>query len=447
MSKGMERAKALLLRVRTLTESPVTLKGSTLEHFEGPGGEWTLRAELRNRWQYVFTPPPTTSFTKTYSFNSLNAMLISAYFGLKNITMAEPVFSELPAVPLSRKKDEGEHDVLLLDIEYDDFHHLAATVIQARYRYYIVWKINNSIAVVSAELQRMEAQRASVLEELDVLKTLKVDARSNLMQIVNSVDKFPHHDALCIAWDKILDTVLPRVPAFQLMYNETAFKTENIKEYAVEMMKIKGVTENEHAHSKAIFKADSVPIIMGQLPLPIGTKRVWIRSKQVYVTETDQLSMLHSKLLRKAFCGDGWHSHVKQCLDDRALNVYDFYSEKPFSKKSYMGSCILSKWLVRDRCEFKSAIHVESICCSMMNKGFGKLMIAFCKKLAFTDTNDISTGIIFAQCVKNVSFWDFFDVTNQGKILVLQMNKMFDCYDIEEECITRSLVIRNVRMK
>ena len=94
------------------------------------------------------------------------------------------------------------------------------------------------------------------------------------------------------------------------------------------------------------------------------------------------------------------------------IQAYDFHLDG-----DHIGSIVVNKYLARRYGVFVPMISIESIAVTCERRGYGTIMLAWCKELLFTDRyqSDDNCGIIVGQCVQN-GFWsDALDATTTAR--------------------------------
>jgi hypothetical protein len=191
--------------------------------------------------------------------------------------------------------------------------------------------------------------------------------------------------------------------------------------------------------SKAMLKEPHFPMMLGATPLYPGR---WIipakKNGNVYVHGTTNPSKQHKALLLREF-KTPWLKHVVAMPTHRPLTMsYDMFADPSMTR--YLGSVVVSKMLANIKKRVCPVLSIESIVTLESNQGAGTLLFDFCKRLLFVD-GTFDCGILFAQCLSSVPFWNVMDVTSTARALIFQMQFLYSTYEFEEDCVPRSKYI------
>lgn len=418
----LEGARALVARVRTLTDSRETKIGNDIVRCVGPGGTWSLRSGLgpRGSLQYCFRPPSNSKYDTCYSLNGLIKHLegffreIEPTYGAHDLA-AEPDSLD-PIELLDMLSTPSTPEAVVAPMQQLSQEALrAAAIIAARFRSYTLRKMLRNKRVLEMSLDTVTAALPSVFQgvvaavqhEIKTQPTRPLDTISEPMLLFKDVAT-SHHE---ISQSALLEE------ASRLM----SFAPSSV----------------QYAYGKGILKMGTIPVIVFDLPLPNRTRFVTLLTKRVKIVHTNELSLRHQALLLEKFHRD-WHAHIQTAQKVRVFGIYDF-----FSTGTYIGSLIVSKFAVKQGSMMYPVVHVESIA-SVGNGGDGRgsVMLEFCKQLIFTDVADVTYGIIVAQCVKSSSFWKYVVTeSNEARAIVVQLSMLHDTYFLANGCSPRSCTV------
>ena len=456
----------------------VNLTGDRIERMIGVNGEWRLRLQFDTgtTFKIQLKPPRGVESMKImYSMKAIRIALSNTNEGRCATAMRH---SDAPCSVSGYTTCTAVHffahdfvgctgaltDGICNDysggeeLAYTPRHDVAATRIQVMYRKYTLTLARRQS---SAQYLIMEKSREN-LQRVNELILIAEKECATLNRLYEHTDRM--HTAFTQA-ARFEEALRARHSDVALMYPPLVYEIPVADEHAVKDLSslvtrttdtdrdiigdyAKGICETEDEDSlayrcaRAIRTENHYPFIVGELPLPASGKYVWKHDgASAYIMVTDTLSTNHHSLHLTKFAAT-WAEHCASIPSHRDVCIIDMFTDANFS--DYTGSMIISKFLLRRWSKYIPAIHIDSIVTYNHGKGYGKRMIELCKAFLFSDGADVSTGIIFAQCL-DLNFWEYrLSPSPRAQMLIMQMVYLYDDYDFEEECVMRMTEYDNV---
>lgn len=153
------------------------------------------------------------------------------------------------------------------------------------------------------------------------------------------------------------------------------------------------------------------PLIFGTLPQLYSHRYVTMYDgTTLYAHPTRNarpyVSIVHRAALLAGFPKESWYTTVEKMIREPRRVPYDLY-RRDSEELSYVGSVILSKYIVQNEGRYVPCISIDSFaaCGGSKRNGAGMLMFEFVVKLLVADGEDVTSGFIVTQAMKRQPFW------------------------------------------
>ena len=408
-------ALALLAAVEDLGVHRREVTGNDVLRFDGPVGEWKLAMYKSKDDRYlslrVTGPPPQRRIF--YSMASIVDYFVTTYHmdraRLTNIYAPQP----LPNVVTP---------------------YMTACVqrTQVVARGFVARRLQRRVEHLRDELRRTELARNAVLAAFESTVNAEKAWRDS-------------HPSVFIVrtFTGVISTLMSPTPtASALIVSNTPLDRDTVNAHARDLMANHNDRSVEFKCAMVLHHYNHFPIIVGYAALPCSQAlRVELNALTTFIVPSTALvSDEHANALQTSFT-PAWLKHVRTMVTERDVVVYDFFDDA--RTRVYLGSLVLSKYIVQVKGVRSPAISIESIVSSEQGQGIGSRMYAFVVILLKSDLISFARGYIFAQCLP-VMFWEVkLDGTAFARALVLQLSMIHPSYHLEENCDARGIMIEH----
>lgn len=444
MPKDSSRlARNVLREVQKVIDSQSVVNGGNAVTVSGPGGPWKIKRYKNSRGYLHLNVTAPGLAQPLYSIQAIRDTLVEKYdltidqLDFQSPTKKDENGEEEEVKGEGKGEGEGKEEENPLSIR-------AIHRIQTAYRSHLLRVAWAKCMELKKKLENMQ-KRIAAAEDVarDVGTRFKISSKEEVSFTVMNPTLPPLIVRYPVMTVAIHSGSAPVLNLLTLMIHPTQLTRGDVQERTATIMKTYSNKTMIFKLSKAVTMAPHYPLLIGELPLPtIDTFQYNSGSSRVYVSCTSGgVSSHHAELLKTSF-GPKWLKHVAHVMSLRPdMRAFDMYSDCHLTR--YRCSFVVSKHLVRVRGQVHPTIHIVSIASSQRRCGNGNLMMNLCKTLLFSDGLSISTGIVFAQCLK-IDFWEYrLHEDPRAQAMIFQMTMIYAEYLLESNCVMKMVEYQN----